>query len=750
MKQTKGLILHLLALALLATPSLAQQPASEVAVSEMPVTSSLAAEPKAQQQPGGATPAEGLSTSNYEIISSVEAGYRALGIDGNRNKYYSDLNYRAGFRLFDVSFLVRAREGRKGGLFDTFLLTASGFDADPHGSVRVNAEKTRWYKFDMNFRRNSYDNFIACCNLAQVRLPGAPDIGQGEHTARVKHKLGDFDLKLLPQNRNIRFNLGYTMDRYRGPGSSSLSYARDDFQIGLDPWRSRSDEVRGGFEAKLGGLDLNFTQGYRYYRDDSAFVSGFNIGNAGPPGNQSFLTSYYRSTPMRGRAWYSRVSAHTQLAGKFDITARYTYTNSRSRFTFTELATGRGTLENTSVFIDLNRVTASGDRIERPTHLADVGFTWRVTPKLRISDTARYNSFRVDGSALYRDERFLRRTSTGTPFLPYPVVIDLNPSRELELRRWQNNLELDYDFGPRLSFFVGHRFIHRRQEEVASQRVYPLNLTGPAGSFPADARAFFHAAEAENSTNGFFGGFKARPVKAWTVWFDANRGQSDNAFTRMDNYDTLSFRVRNRIQPRRGLNINLSFITRDNNNPGVADEELLGVPEFDVDISSRTFTSSLDWSPDGGRFWVNGGYTYQRLTSDVGIIFNPGGVGTAALGRDQYYLRDHFFFFNASVRLHSRVSFYASYRGHDDRGQGDRETDDAAGLFVRSLPLRFQSPEARLIVRLSRRLDWTVGYQYFDYKEKFRDLFPDLYVNQDYRAHLPYTSVRLYFGQRDR
>ena len=752
MKHNKGFVLHLLlALVLLAAGAAraqeGPQPAFEVAVRDMPATSSLPAE---AQQTGG-TSGESLPAGNYEIISTVESGYRALGIDGNRNKYFSDLNYRAGFRLFDVSFLARARDGRGGGgFFDNFLVTASGFDADPHGTVRVNAEKTRWYKFDMNFRRNAYNNFISCCNLSQFRLPGAQTIGQGEHTARVKHNLADFDLKLLPQNRNIRFNVGYTLDRYRGPGSSSLNYARDDFQIGLDPWRSRSDEVRGGFEARLGRLDLAFTQGYRYYRDDSTYVSGFNIGNAGPPGNTSALTSYYRSAPMRGRAWYSRVSAHTQLGNKFDITARYIYTNSKSRFTFTELATGRGTLENTSVFIDLNRVTASGDDTTRPTHLADVGFTWQVTPKLRISDTARYNSFRIDGSALYSDVRFLRRTSNGSLFLPYPVVIDLNPSRELELSRWQNNLELDYDFGPRFSFFAGHRFIHRRQEEVASQRVYPLNLTGPAGSFPSDARAFFDAREAENSTNGFFGGFKARPVKSWTIWFDANRGESDNAFTRLDNYDTLSFRVRNRVSLRRGLNINVSFITRDNNNPGVADEQLLGVPEFDVDISSRTLASSLDWSPDGGRFWLNAGYTYQHLTSDVGIIFNPAGTTTTALGRDQYFLRDHFFFFNTSIELHRRVSFYASYRGHDDRGQGDRETDDAAGLFIRSLPLRFQSPEARFIFRLNRRLDWTLGYQYFDYKENFRGLFPDLYVNQDYRAHLPYTSLRFYFGQRER
>src|SRR5829696_638669 len=271
MKQTKGLILHLLALVLLSTGARAQeqqQPASEVAVRDMPVTSSLSGETTAQQPTGASgtrqtASGEVPSAGNYEIISTVETGWRALGIDGNRNKYYSDLNYRAGFRLFDVSFLARSKDNR-GTLFDTFLLTASGFDADPHGALRVNVEKTHWYKFDASFRRNAYNNFISCCNFAQVRLPGAANIGQGEHTARVKHNFGDFDLKLLPQNRNIRFNLGYTMDRYRGPGSSSLSYARDDFQISLDPWRSRSDEVRGGFEAKLGGLDLAFTQGYRY------------------------------------------------------------------------------------------------------------------------------------------------------------------------------------------------------------------------------------------------------------------------------------------------------------------------------------------------------------------------------------------------------------------------------------------------------------------------------------------------------
>ncbi|MBD0325444.1 MAG: hypothetical protein ICV68_03385, partial [Pyrinomonadaceae bacterium] len=399
MKNRKGFILHLLAGVLLLLPSsaLAQSTASSQSSS-------------AQQIPTS----DELTAGGYEIISTVETGVRGLGIDGNRNKYYSDLNYRAGFRLFDVSILARAKENR-GGLFDTLLVNASGFDADPHGNVRVNVEKTRWYKFDVNFRRNAYNNFLACCNLAQVRLPTSANLGQSEHTARTKHNFADFDLKLLPQNRQIRFNFGYTMDRYRGPGTSSVNYARDDYQLNFNPWRSRSDEVRGGFESKIGGLDLAFTQGYRYYRDDSVFTSGPNIGNAGPPGNTSSLTSYYRSTPMRGQAWYSRISAHTQIDKRFDITARYIYTKSTSRFTYTELITGRGTLEGRDVFIDLHRITGFSENVERPTHLFDAGFTWRVTNNLRISETFRWNEFRVDGGLAYIEERFLRNAPRNPP-----------------------------------------------------------------------------------------------------------------------------------------------------------------------------------------------------------------------------------------------------------------------------------------------------------------------------------------------
>ena len=57
--------------------------------------------------------------------------------------------------------------------------------------------------------------------------------------------------------------------------------------------------------------------------------------------------------------------------------------------------------------------------------------------------------------------------------------------------------------------------------------------------------------------------------------------------------------------------------------------------------------------------------------------------------------------------------------------------------------MEFQSPEAKFVFRLRDNVDWIAGYQYFGYKEQFAN-------GQFYRAHLPYTSLRVSFGGRER
>ena len=88
-----------------------------------------------------ATPTEaGEDAGDFTVISSLEFGYRGLSVDGDRNKYQSDLNYRTGPRLFDSSFLLKSKDG-KGEMFETFLVSSTGWGADPQGSLRVSVEK---------------------------------------------------------------------------------------------------------------------------------------------------------------------------------------------------------------------------------------------------------------------------------------------------------------------------------------------------------------------------------------------------------------------------------------------------------------------------------------------------------------------------------------------------------------------------------------------------------------------------------
>jgi len=95
---------------------------------------------------------------------------------------------------------------------------------------------------------------------------------------------------------------------------------------------------------------------------------------------------------------------------------------------------------------------------------------------------------------------------------------------------------------------------------------------------------------------------------------------------------------------------------------------------------------------------------------------------------------------------------YSSYRLNQDDGQGSRVADPAgtAGSLITSYPMSFQSPEFRLAIRLNRHLDWNLGYQYYNYNEDgFPGTFPGSPRAQNYHAHLPYMSLRVYIGRKE-
>ena len=689
------------------------------------------------------TPAEsGENAGDFTVISSVEFGYRGLSVDGDHNKYQSDLNYRAGPRLFDSSFLLKSKDGG-GTLFDTFLVNSTGWGADPQGNLRLSAEQPKWYRFDATYRRFKYFRFLNnfanpnwVFSPAQFSVP--PKLVTGEHGRDTRIHLGDFDLTLLPKNQRIRFNSGYSPERYSGPAFTNYHAGGNEFNL-LSEVRSRANDFRVGADGSLGPVNFSFLQGFRRFRDDSFIDLGATPGINLNPSVANF-TSFDRNEPARGSVNYTRFSLQSLIAKKLDITGRIIYSKAESNYSLLEAFTGRNWNPRITGFppsppaatpniLNLGQYNLTGNS-ERPNWLGDVGLTFLATNKFRLSNTFRVETFEITGDALFSDFFSLTR-GTRTDTIGFSGQ---NVNTRTDYRKIQNTIEGDFQFNRDYSIHFGYRYGRRRVTEEISG--FNLGTNAPTALVPASDTE-------ENNTHAILGGFKARPASDWTIYFDAEHGTADNVFTRIGNYDYTNIRAKTRFKPTSRIGLNFAVIAKNNANPS----EIAGVSleDFGVSIKSRIFTSSLDWTTTSN-FSISTGYNYHWITSKstIDYFFNsvahPGGLSL-------YYARNNFFFVETVARLAPRATLFTAYRINKDNGQGNRLADPTGrpGTLIASYPMSYQSPEARLAIKLHDRLDWNVGYQYYNYNE-------DPIVGprpQNYHAHLPYTSLRLYFGRRE-
>jgi hypothetical protein len=166
---------------------------------------------------------------------------------------------------------------------------------------------------------------------------------------------------------------------------------------------------------------------------------------------------------------------------------------------------------------------------------------------------------------------------------------------------------------------------------------------------------------------------------------------------------------------------------------------------FGVNIKSRIFTSSLEWTTTS-RLSINAGYNYQWINSKAIVDYFFNSVRHPS-GNSLYIMTNNFFYVESTARVAPRATLFAAYRINKDNGQGNRVADPAGnpGTLIASYPMSYQSPEAPLAIKLHDRLDWNVGYQYYNYNES-TIVGPR---PQNYHAHLPYTSLRFYFGRKE-
>jgi hypothetical protein len=732
-------------------------------------TVSVAQTPKPSPTP---TSDEGAGYGNYTIKSSAEFGARGLSVNGAGEKFRSDLNYRAGARLFNSSFFIKDNNQSGMKLFDEALVQASGWGADPTGVLRVDMSRTGVYKLNSNFRKADYYNNL---NNHAISYSFPANFGSEHKFLNVDRNFGDVDLTVFPEATKFRMRFGYSYSNEDGPGTWTMRYpgfesptfpgttgTRGDEFLVNSTFKNNSQDFRAGVEGQLLGFNLGLNYGHRFFTDQTRFyLNSFSLGNDTSQSTTGTISAtannFLRNYPTKGNVDYFNFYIQRTFAQKLDFTGRFIYSIGTSNVSQNDAGSGTssGTATNTGtarVIFDLDNILVTG-KVKRPQTRADLGLTYRVNSTFRISDTFNFDQFTIGGTENFFENMVGRSASTAST--PFNSISNFLFTDGTSYRRFTNLIEGDVQVNKTFAFNIGYRYTHRRVALGAFERNIVTNAQ-LANEFDEDS----------NSTNSVVVGVKVKPTNYCNIFADFERGQADNVFVRLANNKFTNARVRSVTYLKR-FTLNFSGLIRNNDNPGTSIPVLSGttvlVPATETIASTRTryFSASVDYTPLE-KWTLSAGYTYNHQTTDTDVIVP---VGTPIftttqflLGKSMYFARDNYFFFDITAQPVKRLTLFASYRIDDDRGQGNR-TVTRPQDFITSYPMKFQTPEVKMSMRINKYMDWNLGYQYYSYREtQIANPFAwivltgrpnQLFVpqNQNYTAHMPYTSLTFYFGR---
>src|ERR1051326_5193165 len=206
----------------------------------------------------------------------VEVGYRHTNVDGNEDMYRTQINERSGFLL--RAFTMQT-VGEPASIMDHFRIDANDLGTGPAGALRIDAGKSGKYRVRLGYRRTNFFSPLpefANPLLGQCVIPG-------QHTYDRNRQLLDVDVDFLSFSKISPF-VGYTMNRYSGPGTTTVHLGQDEFLLGQS-LRNVDHEFRAGFGFSTSVWSGSVTQGYRRFHDDEtlSLVPGAGNGNNSAP-----------------------------------------------------------------------------------------------------------------------------------------------------------------------------------------------------------------------------------------------------------------------------------------------------------------------------------------------------------------------------------------------------------------------------------------------------------------------------------
>lgn len=634
--------------------------------------------------------AAGENTGNYNIVQSWELGYRLATVGGNVGEYRSQVNYRNGVRLLGSSLAMHSRDGH-GRFFDEAVLTTEGLGNDPYEAARLRISKNRTYEYSLLWRQNDYYN-------------PALTISDGQHLMNTNHRWQDHDIVLFP-NARIRPRLGYSRVGQSGPALTTDML----FTIGGDIFpvfrsiRREYNEYRAGADIALGGFRFNFLRRWEYFKEDTSD----SLATAESAGG-STLTSFSRGEPNHGYtySWMGNLRGDLRFLA---LNAHVTYSGGKRRFVLGENSTGLDrftSAQNQQIYVTGNA--------NRPLFTGELNVTLFPGSRWTVMNDFSASNLRIDGNNYFQQYDNSTASFTTVAF------------QFLGIRLLTNATDVRYRFSKRFDMFGGFRYSDRSIRSEDDSAVPP---------FPYDVLHY----EQTNTLKAGVAGFNWFPMQGLRVHLEGELGRNDNPFTPVSERNQHA--IRGRVQYRtRSASAGVSYAENYNNN---------SIAVTSYSSHARNYSSEGSWAVNS-KLSLDGSYSKLHLDTAGGINFFAGLVRPQLqTGYASIYISN---IHSASVGLRLPVQkfadIYAGWTVTKDNGNGRGSPISAAAVQsgndvaqvlygVQTFPLTYQSPYARLSVRINAKLRWNLGYQWYGYHEQFGVLG----ANENYRAHTGFTSL---------
>jgi len=624
-------------------------------------------------------PSGGTQAGNYAVSNSFELGYRFRTVGGNQDRYRSDINFGNGIRLLSGSVRATSRDGH-GKWFDEFVLNTQGIGHDPYQSVSLRLRRNRFYRYDGSWRRNEYVN------------PGLANGTLGGHTLDTRRDWQDHDVTLFP-NSAFQFFAGYSRNWQTGPGIVSLQAfdnRGDEYPLFASIDRKQT-EIRLGTQIRAKGFQFSILRGWQKYREDSPSALTGTSPGANPADNNT-LTALKRSEPIQGDSPFWRFVIYKEQQQRYSVSARYSYSGGRRSVLYDETFAGTnrfGAAQNRQILL-----TGSG---RRPLSSGTMTLAVSPTGSLTITNHTAFHDLRMDGDGSYREFSNASLLQTHFDF------------QTLNFRTIANATDVSIRANKWLGVYGGYSFSSRKSKSVEGLAF---------GTSPASVRTVTQ----QNRLNIAQGGLRINSSQGVSIVIDAEVGRANNPyFTISDrNYHAFGGRVQYRHS---GFTVGGATKTNYNLNSNAL-----------TSFSSKSRNYSLDASWQRGKsFGLDAAYSKIHLDTLSGIAYFAGPLVT---GEKSYYVSNiHALDATARVSIEPRADLFFGYSRIQDTGDGRATPGTTAFQAAQTFPLSYESPQARLSLRIRENLRWNVGYQYYRYREDFTTLLGN------YRAHTGFSSV---------